>query len=54
MRTTSFFSNGETLRAKLGIQGASTNPLNYGPPNLSFTNYASLNDSSRRCDESRR
>jgi len=43
--TTSFFSNGENIAAKLGIQGASTNPLNYGPPNLSFTNFASLSDS---------
>jgi hypothetical protein len=43
--TTSFFSNGENIAAQLGIQGASTNPLNYGPPNLSFTNFASLSDS---------
>jgi len=41
----SFFSNGEDVAAKLGILGASTNPLNYGPPNLSFTNFSSLNDS---------
>jgi len=44
--TTSFFSNGENVAQKLGIQGASTNPLNYGPPNLSFTNFSSLSDSS--------
>lgn len=43
--TTSYFSNGENVAQKLGIQGASTNPLNYGPPNLSFTNFASLSDS---------
>ena len=44
-KTTPYFSNGEDIAAKLGIQGASTNPLNYGPPNLSFTNFSSLSDS---------
>ena len=43
--TTSFFSNGANVAETLGIQGASTNPLNYGPPNLSFTNFSSLSDS---------
>lgn len=44
-QTTSFFSNGANIAGNLGIQGASTNPLNYGPPNLSFTNFSSLSDS---------
>ena len=44
-QTTSYFSNGQNVAQQLGIQGASTNPLNYGPPNLSFTNFAGLNDS---------
>lgn len=43
--TTSYFSNGQNVAQSLGIQGASTNPLNYGPPNLSFTNFSSLSDS---------
>jgi hypothetical protein len=43
--TASYFSNGEDIAAKLGIEGASTNPLNYGPPNLSFTNFSNLTDS---------
>jgi hypothetical protein len=43
--TTSYFSNRDNVAEKLGIQGASANPLNYGPPNLSFTNFSSLNDS---------
>lgn len=42
--TASYFSNGANTAAQLGIQGASTNPLNYGPPNLSFTNFAGLSD----------
>ena len=43
--TISYFSNGDNVAQNLGIQGASTNPLNYGPPNLSFTNFSSLSDS---------
>ncbi len=44
-QATSFFSNGADIAGNLGIQGASTNPLNYGPPNLSFTNFSGLSDS---------
>ena len=45
-RTTqdSFFSNGTNVAAELGIQGTSQEPINYGPPTLSFTNFASLTD----------
>ncbi len=41
-----YFANGANVAAELGIQGTSSDPLNYGPPNLSFTNYAALNDGS--------
>jgi trimeric autotransporter adhesin len=45
-RTTqnSFFSYGTNVAAELGIQGTSQEPINYGPPTLSFTNFASLTD----------
>lgn len=42
---TPYFANGPDVAAELGIQGASTNPLNFGPPTLTFTNFASLSDS---------
>jgi hypothetical protein len=40
----SFFSFGTNVAADLGIQGTSQEPINYGPPTLSFTNFASLTD----------
>jgi hypothetical protein len=45
-RTTqnSFFSYGTDVAAEVGIQGTSQAPINYGPPTLSFTNFASLTD----------
>ncbi|HTB19318.1 MAG TPA: TonB-dependent receptor, partial [Bryobacteraceae bacterium] len=45
-RTTqdSYFSFGTNVAAELGIQGTSQEPVNYGPPTLSFTNFASLTD----------
>lgn len=45
-RTTqdSFFSYGPNVAAELGIQGTSQEPINYGPPTVSFTNFASLTD----------
>lgn len=43
-RTTPFFANGENVALDFGINGTSTNPLNYGPPNLNFTNFGSLSD----------
>ncbi len=39
-----FFAYKNNVAATLGIQGVSTDPLNWGPPNLSFTNYAGLSD----------
>jgi trimeric autotransporter adhesin len=39
-----FFSYGPNYAALFGINGTSSNPVNFGPPNLSFTNYGSLSD----------
>lgn len=39
-----YFAYRENVAAALGILGASQNPINWGPPSLSFTNYAGLND----------
>ena len=46
-RTTqdSYFSYGADVASVLHIAGTSQEPINYGPPNLSFTNFASLSDS---------
>ena len=41
-----FFAYKTNVAAMLGIQGVSTDPLNWGPPNLSFTNFAGLSDGS--------
>jgi trimeric autotransporter adhesin len=45
-RTTqdSYFSFGPNVAGELGIQGTSQEPINYGPPTISFTNFASLTD----------
>ena len=39
-----FFAFQRNVAAELGIAGTSQNPMNWGPPNLSFTNYGSLTD----------
>ncbi len=44
IQTESEFSNGPNYAQEFGINGTSTNPINYGPPNLSFTNFGSLSD----------
>ncbi len=46
-RTTqdSYFSFGQNIAAEAGILGTSQEPINYGPPTISFTNFASLTDS---------
>ena len=38
------FSSLPDVAQQLGIPGTSTNPLDYGPPTLNFTNFASLSD----------
>ena len=42
--TSPFFAYKENVAAELGINGTSQAPQNWGPPNLSFTNYATLTD----------
>jgi hypothetical protein len=42
--TTPFFANGADVATELGIGGTSSNPLDYGPPNLNFTNFGALSD----------
>jgi trimeric autotransporter adhesin len=42
--STPYFSNLQNVEGQLGITGVSTNPLNWGPPNLSFTNFSGLSD----------
>lgn len=39
-----YFANRENVAAALNIAGTSQNPMNWGPPNLNFTNYAGLTD----------
>ena len=44
--TSPFFAYGRNVAAELGITGTSSNPVSYGPPNLSFTNFGGLTDAS--------
>ncbi len=44
--TLPYFAYGEDVAAELGIHGVSQSPINYGPPNLSFTNFGGLTDTS--------
>ena len=41
-----FFANKQNVAADLGIRGAAQDPVNYGPPNLNFTNFGRLADGS--------
>lgn len=53
--TLPFFSYKRNVAAELGIRGTSQEPINFGPPNLSFTNFGDLTDASpvlRRDQES--
>lgn len=43
--TNPYFAYGNDISGLAGIIGNSREPINYGPPNLNFTNYGSLNDS---------
>ena len=42
--TTPYFAYGTDVAAELGIAGTSSNPVDYGPPNLNFTNFGALSD----------
>jgi hypothetical protein len=44
-QTYPYFADTENIEGNLGITGTLQNPLNYGPPNLSFSNLGSLADS---------
>jgi hypothetical protein len=39
-----YFADKSNVASELGILGTSQSPWNWGPPNLSFTNYGSLSD----------
>ena len=41
---TPYFSLLPDVATELGIPGTSTNPLNFGPPTLNFTNFGALSD----------
>jgi trimeric autotransporter adhesin len=43
-RTQNLYAFNDDLAGSLGITGISTNPFDWGLPNLSFTNFASLQD----------
>ncbi|MBV9265345.1 MAG: TonB-dependent receptor, partial [Acidobacteriaceae bacterium] len=40
-----YFSTQPDVAQQLGIPGTSSNPIDFGPPTLNFTNFASLSDS---------
>jgi hypothetical protein len=42
--TSPFFAYHDNVAARLGIQGVSPDPLNWGPPTLNFTNFAGMSD----------
>ena len=39
-----YFAFGPDVATQAGIAGTSRNPLNFGPPNLNFTNFGALSD----------
>ncbi len=43
-QATPYFSLLPNIAAELNIPGTSSNPLDYGPPTLNFTNFATLSD----------
>jgi len=42
--TTPFFAYGENIASSIGVEGTSSNPVDYGPPTLTFTNFGALSD----------
>ena len=44
--TLPYFAYTNDVAAQLGIKGAASDPINYGPPNVSFTNFGALTDAS--------
>jgi hypothetical protein len=44
-QTNPYFADWDDIEGNVGITGTLQNPLNYGPPNLSFTNLGGLSDS---------
>jgi hypothetical protein len=44
--TVPFFAYGRDVAGELGIRGPSRDPINFGPPNLTFTNFGDLTDAS--------
>ena len=44
-QTSPYFAYADNIEGNVGITGTLQNPLDYGPPNLSFTNLGSLSDS---------
>jgi hypothetical protein len=49
---TPFFAYKTNIEGELGIAGTDQSPLDWGPPNLSFTNFGSLSDSSASLNRS--
>ncbi len=51
--TTPYFASlGRNIAGELGIGGVSTDPLNWGPPSLSFSNYANMSDAAASLNRS--
>jgi len=46
IETLPFFAFGTDVAGELGIDGTSDSPINFGPPNLTFTNFGDLTDGS--------
>lgn len=44
--TLPFFAFGRDVAGELGIGGVARDPINFGPPNLNFTNFGGLTDAS--------
>jgi hypothetical protein len=51
-RTQNLYGFSDDITGSLGITGVSTNPFDWGLPNLSFTNFASLQDTTPQLNRS--